>query len=45
MFSVTGLLIIAAFIGTIISALGRCPLWVPVLFLCIAMLLGVLPIR
>lgn len=33
---VTCILWIAAFIGTIIAALGRVPLWVPVLLACIA---------
>jgi len=43
--SVAGLLIVAAFICAIVSALGKCPLWVSVLLLCVAALLGVLPVR
>ena len=36
---------LAAFIGTLVSALGKCPLWVPVLLICIAGLLTCLPLR
>lgn len=43
MLSVTLLLILAAFIATIASAMGKCPLWIPVLLVCVALLLGVLP--
>jgi uncharacterized protein (DUF983 family) len=39
------LLVIAAFIGVLASAFGRLPLWVPVLILCIAELLGCMPLR
>lgn len=43
--SVSLLLVGAAFICTVASALGRCPLWVPVLLLCVNDLLGGLPIH
>jgi membrane protein DedA with SNARE-associated domain len=43
--SIVCLLWIAAFIGTIISALGRVPLWVAVLLGTIAGMLGCLPLR
>ena len=45
MFSLTLLLVLSAFIATIASALAppRCPLWVAVLLLCVAMLAGLLP--
>jgi hypothetical protein len=45
MLSVSGFLIVAAFICTILAAVppSRVPLWVAVLFLCIVALLGVLP--
>ena len=43
--SIVCLLWVAAFIGTILSALGKCPLWVPVLLACIAGLLQCLPLR
>ena len=43
--NVVTLLIVAAFICTVVSAIGRCPLWVAVLLLCVAALLGVLPAR
>jgi hypothetical protein len=39
------LLLLAAFVSTIAHALGKCPLWVPVLLLVIVALLGVLPLR
>jgi hypothetical protein len=45
MMSITCLLWVSAFIGTIISALGKVPLWVPVLLACIAGLLTCLPLR
>ena len=43
MITVTLLLVVAAFLCTIVAALGRCPLWVPMLLITVAMLLGVLP--
>lgn len=43
MLSVTALLLIAAFITAIMSAAGKCPLWVSVILLCLVGLLGVLP--
>jgi hypothetical protein len=39
------LLWFAAFIGTLISAMGKIPLWVPMLIATIAGLLGCLPLR
>jgi hypothetical protein len=43
MFTVTLLLLLAAFVCTIASAMNKCPLWVPVLLLCVLELLRVLP--
>jgi hypothetical protein len=43
MLSVTLLLVIAAFVCTIASALGKCPLWIPVLLLVVVHLLGLMP--
>lgn len=43
--SVALLLALAAFVATIASSLGRAPLWVAVLLLCVLSLLGLLPIR
>jgi hypothetical protein len=45
MISLTLLLVFVAFIATIASALAppRCPLWIAVLLLCVAMLVGLLP--
>ena len=43
--TITCILWLSAFVGTIISALGKCPLWVPLLLAIIAGLLGCLPLR
>lgn len=46
MTSITGLIILAAFVLTIVHAgWGRVPLWVPVLLMSIALLIGYLPLR
>ncbi len=37
-------LVIAAFICTIVAAMGKCPLWVAVLLLCVIALIQVLPV-
>lgn len=37
------LLIIAAFICTIVNALGKCPVWVPLVLLCVVELLHSVP--
>lgn len=44
MWSVIGFLVIAAFIATIVNAIGKCPLWIAVLLLCVIELLRILPI-
>ena len=44
MLTVIGFLVIAAFIAVIVSALGKCPLWVGVLLLCVVELIRILPI-
>lgn len=44
MLTVLAILAIAAFIGAILSAMGRCPLWAPVMFLAIIEVLRVLPL-
>lgn len=41
--SVVLLLVVAGFICTIISAIGKCPLWIPVLLLYVIALLQVFP--
>jgi hypothetical protein len=38
------LLLIAAFIVAVVAAMGKCPLWVSVILLCVAELLRVLPV-
>lgn len=43
--SVALLLVVAAFICTVLDAIGKCPLWVAVMLLCVAVLLGVMPGR
>jgi hypothetical protein len=43
MLSVTLLVVLAAFVCAIGSAMGKVPLWVAVVLLCIAQLLGILP--
>lgn len=43
MLSVTLLLVVAAFICAIGTALGKVPAWVPIMLLCVAALLQVLP--
>lgn len=44
MITVLGFLIVAAFALTIASAIGRAPLWIPVLLLSIVSLLSILPL-
>jgi hypothetical protein len=43
--SVSCILAFSALIAAIISAMGRCPLWVPVILLCIVALVTCLPLR
>ncbi len=44
MLTVMVILAVTAFIATIVSAMGRCPLWVAVIILCLIELLRVLPL-
>lgn len=44
MLTVFVVIAITAFACTIIAALGKCPVWVPVLLLCIIELLRALPL-
>lgn len=44
-FTIVLLLLLAAFVCTIASAMGKCPLWVPVLLLVIVDLLGHIPLK
>jgi hypothetical protein len=44
MLTVLLILAIAAFVCTIIAALGKCPIWIPVVLLCIIELLRQLPL-
>jgi hypothetical protein len=45
MLTVTFILIIGALIAAIVSAMGKCPLWVSVILLCIVMAIQVLPVK
>ena len=47
MLTITCMLGLAAFIGTLLGAIAppKCPLWVPVLLLCICELLRCVPLR
>ena len=45
MVSVVGFLVLAAFICTLLNAIGRVPIWIAVLFLCIVALMGVIPLK
>lgn len=44
MITVSLLLVIAAFLCAIASAVGKCPLWVAVILLCVIELLHVVPL-
>lgn len=44
MLTVLIVLVAAAFICTILNAIGKCPIWVPMILLCIVELLRVLPL-
>jgi hypothetical protein len=44
MLTVTLLLLLAAFVCTVASAMNKCPVWVPVLLLCVLELLRALPV-
>jgi hypothetical protein len=44
MLTVIMLLVVGAFLSTIAAAIGKCPLWVPVLLICVVELLRVLPL-
>jgi hypothetical protein len=44
MITITLLLVLAAFIVTIASAMNKAPLWPAVVLLCVALLLRVLPV-
>lgn len=44
MLTVFVLLVIAAFVCTVAAGMGKCPLWVAVVILCLIELLRILPI-
>ena len=43
MFTVTTILLLGAFVSAIVAAIGKCPLWVSVILLCVIEALQVLP--
>ena len=45
MLTVSLLLIVGALVAAIVSAMGKCPLWVAVVLLCVAQALTVLPVK
>jgi hypothetical protein len=44
MLTVILVLVLAAFVAAVVSAIGKCPLWVSVVLLCVVELLRVLPV-
>lgn len=45
MFTLLFILILGALVAAIVAAMGKCPLWVSVILLAIAMALQVLPVK
>lgn len=45
MLTVTLILVIGALIAAIASAMGKCPLWIAVILLCVAHAITVMPIK
>jgi len=45
MLTVTLILVLGALIAAIASAMGKCPLWVSVILLCIVVAIQVLPLK
>jgi hypothetical protein len=45
MLTVMFVMVAAAFVCTVIAALNKCPVWIPVLLLCVIALLQVLPLK
>lgn len=41
--TVTLIVVVSAFLCAIANALGKCPAWVPLILLCLAMMLQVVP--
>ena len=44
MFTIIGILVLSALVAAILSIMGKCPLYVSVLFLCIVEALQILPL-
>lgn len=45
MITVMFVLVAAAFICAVVSALGKCPLWVSVILLCVVELIQTIPLK
>ena len=45
MLTVMFIMVLGALVAAIVSAMGKCPLWVSVILLCVAMALQVLPVK
>jgi len=45
MLTVMFIMVLGALVAAIVAAMGKCPLWVSVILLCVAMALQVLPVK
>jgi hypothetical protein len=45
MLTVMLLLVVGALVAAIVAAMGKCPLWVSVILLCVAMAVQVMPVK
>jgi len=45
MLTVMFIMVLGALVAAIVSAMGKCPLWVSVILLCVAMAIQVLPVK
>jgi len=45
MLTISILFVLAAFVAAVMAAMGKCPLWVSVILLCVLELVRVLPLR
>jgi len=45
MLTVMFIFVLGALVAAIVSAMGKCPLWVAVILLCVAMAVQVMPVK
>jgi hypothetical protein len=45
MFTLLALFVLAAFIITVLSAMGKCPLWIAVVLLCVVEAAQIFPLK